>query len=77
MFQAGISDKQLQDKKTRDYIYNFINQNGGIEVVKKSVVENNNTPPVVPPRGPMRPPHFRNAPPPPIPAKSNNLTNIR
>ncbi|XP_076256039.1 actin nucleation-promoting factor WAS-like [Rhynchophorus ferrugineus] len=55
--QAGISEKQLQDKDTRDFIYDFIHKHGGIDA------EIN--PPVVPPRGPARPPSGRPAPPPP------------
>lgn len=78
--KAGVSEQQLQDKKTRDYIYNFINRNGGREVIEQTneSIQNHETPPAVPPRGPPtghRSAHFRNAPPPPISGKtSNNLT---
>ena len=27
--QAGVSEKQLQDKDTREFIYGFIEENGG------------------------------------------------
>ena len=33
--QVGISTSQLQDKETANFIYDFIEQNGGIEALKK------------------------------------------
>ncbi|XP_066255039.1 actin nucleation-promoting factor WASL-like [Euwallacea similis] len=60
LFQkAGVSEKQLQDKETREFIYDFINKN-------RDLVSAPN-PPVVPPRGPPRPvsANPRPAPPPP------------
>lgn len=75
--KAGVSEKELQDKETREFIYGFINERGGFDAVKKENIEssqpnkiNNNissTPlpvPPVPPRGPGKP-HVRAAPPPP------------
>ncbi|KAK9888656.1 hypothetical protein WA026_000885 [Henosepilachna vigintioctopunctata] len=76
--KAGVSEKELQDKETRDFIYGFINERGGYDAVKKENTEsveiikpNSNLAPAsplsvppVPPRGPGKP-HVRAAPPPP------------
>lgn len=79
--KAGVSEKQLQDKDTREFIYNFINT--------YSVGNNNNntqtdtqTPrkavtapvPPVPPRGSQKAPHIRAAPPPP---PTNNVVETK
>lgn len=69
--RAGVSEKQLQDKDTRDFIYSFINKHGGANALVDSI--DNKTPslppvPPVPPRGAVRTPskaHVRAAPPPP------------
>ena len=29
--KAGVSERELQDKDTRDFIYDFIDKHGGIE----------------------------------------------
>ncbi|XP_050510456.1 actin nucleation-promoting factor WASL-like isoform X1 [Diabrotica virgifera virgifera] len=77
--KAGVSEQQLQDKSTRDFIYDYINRNGGREAIEQTnkTIDTNTAPPAVPPRGPpvSRPSHFRNAPPPPIPNKTPNANN--
>lgn len=69
--KAGVSEKQLQNKKTRAFIYNFIQDHEGSD---KGLERN---PPAVPPRGPSRPPSARPAPPPPphqrLPSNSENI----
>ncbi|XP_075228899.1 actin nucleation-promoting factor WASL-like [Lycorma delicatula] len=55
--KAGVSDNQLQDRKTREFIYDFIEKNGGLDAVKNDV-----RPPPVPARSA---PTSRAAPPPP------------
>ncbi|XP_056646327.1 actin nucleation-promoting factor WASL-like [Diorhabda sublineata] len=74
--KAGVSEQQLQDKSTREYIYDFINRNGGREAIEQTnrSAEIISPPPAVPPRVPSgsRHSHLRNAPPPPIPNKNTN-----
>ncbi|CAH1368725.1 hypothetical protein MTP99_010211 [Tenebrio molitor] len=86
--KAGISEKQLQDRDTKEFIYDFINKHGGREAVEESTSGHSgrrapaipaasaSAPPVppVPPRGPIRP-HVRVAPPPPPPVPSSNIPN--
>ncbi|KAJ8977843.1 hypothetical protein NQ317_007971 [Molorchus minor] len=84
-FDINTEDEELKEffkkvSSTREFLYDFVNTHGGRDAVVKSTAkaappETNTPPPAVPPRGPARGPHFRNAPPPPIPAKSNNVTN--
>ncbi|KAL3281515.1 hypothetical protein HHI36_004722 [Cryptolaemus montrouzieri] len=76
--KAGVSERELRDKDTREFIYGFINERGGIDAVKKETTEStesgkvNNSiastsplpVPPVPPRLPGKP-HVRAAPPPP------------
>lgn len=45
---VGISDNDQVDKETLDFIYDFVEKNGGIEQVKK---EMNRPPPPPPPSG--------------------------
>lgn len=74
--QAGVSEQQLQDKSTREFLYSFVNTHGGRDAVVKGIkvdTANEAPPPAVPPRGPTRGSHFRNAPPPPLPQKSNSV----
>ncbi len=33
--EVGISESQLQDKETANFIYDFIQQRGGVEAVKQ------------------------------------------
>lgn len=33
--KLGISEQQLQDKETAQFIYNFIEEHGGLEVLKE------------------------------------------
>ncbi|XP_066995437.1 actin nucleation-promoting factor WASL isoform X2 [Anabrus simplex] len=77
--KAGVSDSQLQDKETREFIYDFINRHGGIDAVKEEFVYPTAThgqPTSVPPPVPARttpsstsayPYQTRSAPPPPPP----------
>ncbi|XP_053552129.1 actin nucleation-promoting factor WAS isoform X2 [Bombina bombina] len=60
--QAGISDDQLTDKETSKLIYDFIEQQGGVEAVKQEMRKKESTPP--PP-----PPPSRNAPAVPTPSQ--------
>ncbi|XP_026323985.1 neural Wiskott-Aldrich syndrome protein-like [Hyposmocoma kahamanoa] len=66
--KAGISETQLQDQKTRKFIYDFIYKHGGIDAVKEDLHETK------PPRGaltnasPAPPPPTTPAP--PVPARS-------
>lgn len=46
--KAGISETQLQDQKTRKFIYDFIYKHGGIDAVKEDLHETK------PPRGEIR-----------------------
>ncbi|CAG4920588.1 unnamed protein product [Colias eurytheme] len=77
-FKAGISDSQLQDHATRQFIYDFINRNGGLDAVKeelhdapKEVLSSPPPPPPAAPPVPSRAPHAHapappsRAPPPP------------
>lgn len=73
--KAGVSDKQLRDRDTREFIYDFINTHGGLDAVKSEVVEQvpkkpppktpNEHIPVNPPPVPARTTVNRSAPPPP------------
>ncbi|KAL1512577.1 hypothetical protein ABEB36_002149 [Hypothenemus hampei] len=69
LFQkAGVSEKQLQDKETREFIYDFISKH------RNSTISGDPNPPVVPPRAPFRPTSTtpRPAPPPPPTHKANS-----
>ena len=37
MQSAGITESQMQDKETVDFIYDFIEKRGGMEAVKQCV----------------------------------------
>lgn len=68
--KAGVSEKQLQDRNTREFIYNFINDHGGREAVQENVQETRKPAPAPPspvagPPVPPRSTHNRAAPPPP------------
>ncbi|KAG6456913.1 hypothetical protein O3G_MSEX010007, partial [Manduca sexta] len=41
---AGVSDKQLQDQETREFIYSFIESHGGIDAVKEDLHTSNAKP---------------------------------
>lgn len=59
--KAGVSQSQLEDRKTREFIYDFINRNGGLDVAKEEAYQ---APPPVPAR--QHPGGgSRHAPPPP------------
>ena len=50
-FISGVSERELQDKDTRDFIYDFIDRHGGIEAALEEVENRNRTPaPAPPPR---------------------------
>jgi len=69
--KAGVDEKALQDKDTRDFIYDFIDKHGGVEAalreVNSSQEEISNLVPPPPPRNPgntmSRPPPPSRAPP--------------
>ncbi|XP_035209353.1 neural Wiskott-Aldrich syndrome protein-like, partial [Stegodyphus dumicola] len=69
---AGVSDKDLNDSETRNFIYDFINNHGGVEQAKRETVQKS-APPPVPTRDvlqtprPHRVPPTRSAAPPPPP----------
>ncbi|VVC46089.1 CRIB domain,PH domain-like,WASP family, EVH1 domain,WH1/EVH1 domain,WH2 domain,Wiscott-Aldrich syndrome [Cinara cedri] len=60
--KAGVSESQLRNPQTRDFIYDFIDKHGGMDAIKEAVQDS----PVPPPL----PTRFRQAPPPP-PLTSN------
>jgi hypothetical protein len=33
----GVTENQMQEKKTREFIYDFVQQQGGIEAVTKAI----------------------------------------
>lgn len=68
MQQAGVSESQLRNPQTRDFIYDFIDKHGGMDAIKEDVQDS-----LIPPPLPTR---FRQAPPPPPPV-SNNTANTR
>lgn len=37
--RAGVSESQLRDKETRDFIYDFIKNHGGVNAVKEALGE--------------------------------------
>lgn len=37
--RAGVSESQLRDKETRDFIYDFIKNHGGANAVKEALGE--------------------------------------
>uniref|UniRef100_A0A0A9X600 Neural Wiskott-Aldrich syndrome protein n=3 Tax=Lygus hesperus TaxID=30085 RepID=A0A0A9X600_LYGHE len=69
LLKAGVSESHLRDKDTRDFIYDFIQRNGGMEAVAGAL---DVAPPVpsrakAPPPPPTRaPPAIPPPPPPPI-----------
>ncbi|KAK2724141.1 hypothetical protein QYM36_000864 [Artemia franciscana] len=60
---AGITEDQLADSETRNFIYDFISQRGGVEAAMREASKP--APPPVPTRGPATPQVNRSAPPPP------------
>ncbi|KAL1130692.1 hypothetical protein AAG570_011933 [Ranatra chinensis] len=56
--KAGVSETQLQDRETREFIYDFILRNGGMEAVKGEL-----QPAPVPVRGKAPPPPPSRTPP--------------
>lgn len=51
-YSVGISDNDVVDKETIDFIYDFVEKNGGIEQVKKEMMIR--PPPPPPPSGKCR-----------------------
>ena len=79
--QAGISENHLKDKATRDFIYDFIDKNGGKEAAIREIsTANLFSAPPVPARNPPSTPQTARmappappaaAPPPPPPTRVN------
>jgi len=76
--KAGVSDKELQNRETREFIYDFISTHGGMEAVKDEVVYHQAPqPPVGPPPVPARSApvnnfqHQARSAPPPLPHRTN------
>ncbi|XP_039251561.2 uncharacterized protein LOC120329022 isoform X2 [Styela clava] len=70
---AGISETQLQDKETAQFIYDFIEKRGGMDAIKQQT--RTGPPPPPPSRGGGRgsappPPPSRGGPPPPPPSRN-------
>ncbi|KAK9686528.1 P21-Rho-binding domain [Popillia japonica] len=74
--KAGIGEQDLKDRKTREFILDFIHNYSDIESIKQETRENKPVGPLpsapsgtavppVPPRSAPKPPHNRAAPPPP------------
>ncbi|XP_045760765.1 neural Wiskott-Aldrich syndrome protein-like [Maniola jurtina] len=63
--KAGITDTQLKDHATRQFIYDFINKNGGMDAVKEELHDTPKTKAMPPP--PPAPPVPSRAPHPPAP----------
>lgn len=77
IFQAGVSDKQLRDKETRDFIYDFINKHGGMNAVESDVQEPEQIMPTIQKSSyPLPKTPNENVPlnPPPVPART--IVNI-
>ncbi|XP_014277662.1 actin nucleation-promoting factor WASL [Halyomorpha halys] len=77
--QAGVSETHLRDKETREFIYDFIIKNGGIDAVKEQIEPME--PPPIPARfrAPPKPPVKNLGPPPPPPQRfppSRNAPSI-
>ncbi|XKL64236.1 hypothetical protein PGB90_004322 [Kerria lacca] len=60
--KAGISENDLKDKETMEYIYDFIERHGGYDAVKENIQQSVPPPPSPPPPPPVP---IRNVPPPP------------
>ncbi|CAB3377094.1 Hypothetical predicted protein [Cloeon dipterum] len=69
--KAGVKEYELRDPQTREFIYDFISQNGGLQAVKEEVHQSvPGPPPPVPVRTALSQPaesKQRGAPPPPPP----------
>ncbi|KAF0752333.1 neural Wiskott-Aldrich syndrome protein-like isoform X1 [Aphis craccivora] len=65
--KAGVSESQLRNPQTRDFIYDFIDKHGGMDAIKEDVQDSHVPPPL--------PTRFRQAPPPP--PISNNTSSTR
>ncbi|XP_070559705.1 actin nucleation-promoting factor WASL-like [Ptychodera flava] len=63
---AGVTEKQLQDKETSKFVFDFIQKRGGIEAVKKDQEKQKRRTDPLPP---LPPPSHGSAPTPPPPAQ--------
>lgn len=63
--KVGVSDDQLRDRETREFIYDFIETHGGINAVKAAIV-----PPSLQAQQAPPPPAPGLGPPPPVPART-------
>ncbi|ODN00646.1 Neural Wiskott-Aldrich syndrome protein [Orchesella cincta] len=68
--KAGVSATQLNDEKTRKFIYNFMEQHGVVDLVKNA---SSTTPPRAPP--PIPPSSNNTAGPPPVPTRTPSIPN--
>lgn len=76
---AGVSQSDLQDESTRTYIYQFIEQHGGLKAVENEIktIQTTSPPPPIPPEPPVGNLKYQNSPsshhptPPPPPARHN------
>ncbi|XP_045457076.1 neural Wiskott-Aldrich syndrome protein-like [Melitaea cinxia] len=65
LVKAGITDTQLQDHATRQFIYDFISSHGGAEAVKEELHDSPKSG-----RGPAPPPAPPAPPAPPVPSRA-------
>lgn len=63
--KAGITKQHLNSRKTRDFIYNYIDEHGGLSAVQNEL-QNKSLPPPPPP--------LASDSPPPIPARTVPVT---
>lgn len=66
--KVGISETHLKHQKTREFIYDFIEQNGGMNAIKKEIVPSSGTPTNTQQAVPKLQPKLE--PPPPVPART-------
>jgi len=75
--KAGVDEKTLQDKDTRDFIYDFIDKHGGVEAALREV---NNSPdlfaPPPPPRAMAPPNNATRATPPQAPPPPPQVSSL-
>ncbi|XP_058798236.1 actin nucleation-promoting factor WASL-like isoform X2 [Phymastichus coffea] len=64
--KVGIKESHLEHKETRDFIYDFINKNGGMNAVKKEIVPSSSSP-IVQHQVPKSQPKSE---PPPVPVRT-------
>ncbi|XP_047029638.1 neural Wiskott-Aldrich syndrome protein-like [Helicoverpa zea] len=76
--KAGVSETQLQDQETREFIYDFIEMHGGLPAVKQDLdnVKASRAPPPPPARAVPPPPAHRAAPPRPAQPVSSGPPSV-